>query len=495
MLESEQKSGHVSSDVAAESDDVSNPNSESTQHSTGTRKLQRVAKAQEEIRSAKRTTANKTRSSAAVAAKAQQPEDFIGVTLADGRYTVKSQLGKGSMAYVFLAADSRLETDVVVKVPKPEIMGTKDFRERFKRETQLLVKFSHPHVVSVLDIGEFQQLPFVVMPLLSGGSLADHMKRNSNHQGQMELETLKQWLPGVSRALDFCYRKGMVHRDVKPANILFDDDSNPFVADFGLSKVMYGDHADLNSSETAAGIVLGTPNYISPEIILAKDYDGRADQYSLGITVYHALCGKPPMQGNSATATMVNQTQKQLELLSDVRPDVSERLALVIQKSIEKNPDKRFDCCEAFADAVVDALRIPRKNAAASAGPSATSAAVAQKSSTVASAAPRKARPKPAAAPASHPQPAVKRTSTRSKPRRAPKSEDLDWLSVPATTALPPQKGTTRNTTRKQTSRSKKPTGGISLFGQQLSTPLAVAFAVLLGLLLVLSVMKYFTSA
>lgn len=487
MLESEQNTDPLTSDAAADVEQTANPNSESTQHSTATRKLQRVSRAPEDLRAAKLAALKRNQSPASSATNVQKPEDFVGVTLADGRYTVKSQLGKGSMAYVFLAADSRLETDVVVKVPKPEIFTTEDFRERFKRETQLLVKFSHPHVVSVLDIGEFEQLPYVVMQLLSGGSLADHMKNNSNDKGQMGLESLKQWLPGVSRALDFCFRKGMVHRDVKPANILFDEDNNAFVADFGLSKVMYGDHADMNSSETAAGIVLGTPNYISPEIVLAKDYDGRADQYSLGITVYHSLCGKPPMQGKSATATMVNQTQKQLPLLSEVRSDVSERLALVVQKSIEKNPDKRFDCCETFADAVIDALRIPRRNTA-----TAASAVASEQSSPAASGVPRKPKSKlrNSRSSASRRQPAVRATSSSSRPRQAPKKEDLDWLSVPATTALPPRK----SKTRKKTPRSKKATGGISVFGQQLSTPLAVAFGASLGLLVVLGAVKAFSS-
>lgn len=488
MLESEQNSNRIASDVVSTAADVPNPNSESTQHSTGTRKLQRVSKAPDDIRAAKLAARNQNRSADSAGRNVQKPEDFIGVTLADGRYTVKSQLGKGSMAYVFLAADSRLETDVVVKVPKPEIIATKDFRERFKRETQLLVKFSHPHVVSVLDIGEFEQLPYVVMQLLSGGSLADQMKQNGNAQGQMELDTLKQWLPGVSRALDFCYRKGMVHRDVKPANILFDEDSNAFVADFGLSKVMYGDHADANSSETAAGIVLGTPNYISPEIVLAKDYDGRADQYSLGITVYHALCGKAPMQGNSATATMVNQTQKQLPSLAEVRPDVSERLGRVVQKSIEKNPDKRFKCCEDFADAIVDALRIPRKNvspAAVAKKPSVASTAGSTRSNASRATAQPATASEPASSRSSRQQSPARKASSSSKPRRAPKADD--WLSTPATAALPPRKGKSQ----KKVTRGKKKSNTKSLFGQQLSTPLAAALG---GLVVLLVVVKVFFS-
>lgn len=282
---------------------------------------------------------------------------LVGKELSNGRYKVLSQFGSGSMAYVFRASDNRLETDVIIKIPKPEKITSDDFRERFRRESQLLVRLSHPHVVKVLDVGEAGDLPYVVMQLLSGGTLSDRINQESNELNQMSPQSLQSWLREVARALDFCYRKGMVHRDVKPANILFDDDHNPYVSDFGLTKIMHGEHTELCSSGTANGVVLGTPNYLPPEIILGAPYDGRADQYSLALTVYHTMCGKPPMQGKSATATMINQTQKKLELLSSFRTDIPRELALAVQKGIEKNPASRFESCEAFADAVLECLR------------------------------------------------------------------------------------------------------------------------------------------
>lgn len=459
------------------------PNSESTQHSTSTRRLRRINKAPEEVRTAKRAEVTKNRSGSASSnarKSVKKASEIVGMSLAEGRYNVKSQLGKGSMAYVFLAGDSRLETDVVIKVPKPEIVSTNDFRERFKRETQLLVKFSHPHVVSVLDIGEFEELPFVVMQLLSGGSLADQMKEKSNDKGQMSPESLKEWLPGVARALDFCYRKGMVHRDVKPANILFDEDDNAFVADFGLSKVMYGDHVEMNSSETAAGIVLGTPNYISPEIVLAKEYDGRADQYSLGITVYHALLGRAPMQGQSATATMVNQTQKQLQLLSDIRSDVPEALAKAVRKSIEKKPENRFESCEAFAEAVVDSLRSDAslRMAATNTSPATPGEADSSKASN---------------ASARRKSPRKKNRSSSSGKRKSPVAGgDMDWLNIATVdAALPPKKG------QKRSSKAKKPNkpapGTLKVFGQDVSLPVAAVSGSALAGVLLFAVLSLFS--
>ena len=328
--------------------------SNSDDASSAARKLTRLARSSGKSRFAKVSQDRRQQKSAATVRK---PQDFIGVSLADDRYKIVNQLGKGSMAYVFRAADNRLQTDVVVKIPKPEKLTGDEIRERFRRESQLLVRLAHPHVVKVLDVGEYEEIPYVVMQLLSGGTLADKIEAASDTSKRMEVGSLKSWIREVGRALDFCARQGTVHRDVKPANILFDDDNNAYVSDFGLTKIMYGEHTSLNSSETTTGIVLGTPNYIAPEIVQGNNYDGRADQYSLGITVYHSLVGRAPMQGKSATLTMINQTQKQLQLLSDIRSDVPRDVALAIRRAIEKDPKKRFDSCTEFAEAVVDGLR------------------------------------------------------------------------------------------------------------------------------------------
>lgn len=284
------------------------------------------------------------------------PLSLIGASLINGRYRITSQLGTGSMAYVFRAIEQPHGRAVVVKVPKPDKIADRDFRDRFHQETQLLRRLKHPHIVRILDVGEVHDLPFVVMQLLSGGTLADRWEALPRPTA-VKPASLKSWLPQVACALDFVNRQNIIHRDVKPANILFDQDDTAFIGDFGLTKIMHGDHTDLNSSHTAAGYVIGTPNYIAPEIVLGEAYDGRADQYSLGITVYQALHGAPPMQGNSTTATMVNQTRRQLPLLSDVRTDVSTRLARAIQRSIAKRPDRRFASCTEFADAVLLGLK------------------------------------------------------------------------------------------------------------------------------------------
>lgn len=348
---SENSSSDESKSKRAEARQVAKA-SQGSAEAAATRRLKRVAPCQKESKLARLSRARRANNG-----PVKHPRDLLGVSLADGRYVVKSPLGKGSMAYVFRASDARLQTDVVLKVPKPEKVNTADFRERFQRESQLLIRFSHPHVVKVLDVGEYAELPYVVMQLLKGGSLSDRIARESDANGCMTPDSLKTWVREVARALDFCYRKGMVHRDVKPANILFDEDNNAYVGDFGLSKIMCGEHSELSSDETAAGVVLGTPNYISPEVVQGKDYDGRSDQYSLGITIYHVLTGGPPMQGNTATMTMLNQTQRVLPLLSDVRSEIPRPLAVAVRKAIEKKPERRFNTCVEFAEAVVEGLR------------------------------------------------------------------------------------------------------------------------------------------
>ncbi|GAB5440985.1 MAG: hypothetical protein Fues2KO_13340 [Fuerstiella sp.] len=421
----------------------------------------------------------------------KSPEDLIGVQLANERYTITGKLGKGSMAYVLRASDSRLLTDVVVKVPKPEKMTDADIRDRFRRESQLLVQLTHPHVVKVLDVGEYSDLPYVVMQLLSGGTLTDRINDPANNGKGMPPDSLKTWLREVARALDFCYRKGMVHRDVKPANILFDEDENAYVSDFGLTKIMYGDYDNIDPSDTASGVVLGTPNYISPEVVLGKGYDGRADQYSLGITVYHTLFGKAPMQGDNATATMINQTQKRLQLLSDIRSDVPRELALAVRKSIEKKPEARFDTCEEFAEAVIEGLRVPPGTQSIPTAATDWGDGDAATASSSSSSAQRR------------------RSSNSSRSARSGQAsrqsaviaevpvadEALDWLEPASTSSasLPPRRGkaTSGKSSRKKSAARQNST---VIFGQEVHPGLVIGFAVGVAALVISIIVRYATA-
>ncbi|MFY9255010.1 MAG: serine/threonine-protein kinase [Fuerstiella sp.] len=292
-----------------------------------------------------------------MSAKTSSPAKLVGSALADRRYRILSLLGEGSMAFVYKAYDNRLDTKVVIKVPKPERLASVDFMQRFRRESQLMVQLTHPNIVQILDVGEHMDAPFVVMKLLAGGTLKEQFSTTDAESRKLSATSLKHWVRDVSRALDFVHTQNIVHRDIKPANILFDGIGNAFLSDFGLTKIIYGDHRDYNSEMTAAGFIVGTPNYVAPEIILGMPYDGRADQYSLGITIYQALSGSAPMQGASSSATMVNQTRKVLPLLSDLSSKIPIELALAVGRAISKNPNDRFDCCGEFANAIQTALQ------------------------------------------------------------------------------------------------------------------------------------------
>lgn len=284
------------------------------------------------------------------------PLALVGTRLAGTRYKLQRLAGEGSMAHVYIAYDDRLSTDVVVKIPKPERAVDPAFRMRFSQERQLLVKLSHPHIVRILDMGEHDDLPFLVMQYLSGGDLLDQLRKAQEQGKRMAVTCVKGWLREIARALDFVAQEGLVHRDVKPSNILFDNHGNTFLSDFGLAKITYGEHVDGDSEMTGAGFVVGTPNYLAPELVLGQPFDGRVDQYALGIMIYHLLTGAPPMQGASSSATMVNQTTKTLPLLNRVRKDVPEALAMAVQKAIHKKPSRRFNSSTDFADAVLASL-------------------------------------------------------------------------------------------------------------------------------------------
>jgi len=308
-----------------------------------------------------------------------QPDQFVGVSLAENRFRVMARIGAGSMALVYRAFDHRLETEVVIKVPRREKLLDPSLKERFRRESRLLVQLQHPHIVRILDIGVHGSVPYVVMQYLSGGCLLDRMTTKEGKPTAVRIDSIRTWLPPVAKALDFAHQMQVVHRDVKPANILFDEHNNAFLSDFGLTKMMYGEPDEGAADATGAGLVVGTPNFVAPEIVLGRDYDGRADQYSLAITVYNALIGTTPMQGKSPSATMVNQTRRVLPLLNEVRKAVPADTAAAVARALLKKPEERFSSCVEFADAVIAGLTLSaNSDSSANVSPTAVSAAVSE---------------------------------------------------------------------------------------------------------------------
>jgi len=282
-----------------------------------------------------------------------------GRELGGGRYLVGEKLGEGGMAFVFKAHDRNLDTTVVLKIPKASLLEQPDFLLRFQRETRSLVKLSHPHIVKVLDVGEFEGRPFLVLQFLGGGSLSD--QRCCDEHGRMlplPAEHLWDWLDAVSSALDFMHEQKFIHRDVKPGNILFDSYQHAYLSDFGIAKAL---GTELHHSRTLTGgnLVLGTPDYMAPEMIRGLAFDGRADQYSLAITVFEMLSGRCPFVGPTPSAVLVQQSTEMPPPLHRLVGSVPLGVSAAVERALAKNPQQRFASCREFCETILSELPRP----------------------------------------------------------------------------------------------------------------------------------------
>ncbi len=223
------------------------------------------------------------------------PDNPVGTSLSGGRYVLTAKLGEGGMGVVYRAKDRNIDADVVIKLPHRAMVADAQISRRFREEWRALVRLSHPHIVKVTDVGEWDGIPFVVLQYLAGGSLEDRM---AAWRGPIALATLGSWLGPIGAALDYVHSQKLVHRDVKPANILFDGQGHPFLGDFGVVKVLAAAADDRTgaASMTGAGMVLGTPYYMAPELIMGDPFDGRVDQYALVVTLYESPVRAPAVR-------------------------------------------------------------------------------------------------------------------------------------------------------------------------------------------------------
>jgi tetratricopeptide (TPR) repeat protein/tRNA A-37 threonylcarbamoyl transferase component Bud32 len=268
----------------------------------------------------------------------------VRVALGD-RYQVEDEIGRGGMAVVFLARDLRLERRVAIKVIRPELAQVVPL-ERFLREVRIEAGLDHANIVSLFDSGEVRGLPYYVMPYVKGESLRDRMQRSQ----QLSLEDTLLITRQIAEGLSYAHQNGFVHRDIKPENILISEYENRvLIADFGIAKATA--EAD-GETLTTYGIVLGTPEYMSPEQAIGDPIDSRTDIYALGCVVYEMLAGDPPFTGRSRSAVVAKHLREGVPSLSVVRSNAPGGVVHAIEKALAKVPADRFASAVDFAAAL-----------------------------------------------------------------------------------------------------------------------------------------------
>ncbi|MGH7718395.1 MAG: protein kinase domain-containing protein, partial [Gemmatimonadaceae bacterium] len=260
----------------------------------------------------------------------------------DGEYALEREIGRGGMGVVFLGRDVRLDRPVAIKVLPPHLAEQPETRERFLREARTAGQLSHPNVVSVYRADEAAGHPFFVMAFVEGESLAERVRA----RGPLPPHEAVRILREVAWALAYAHSRGVVHRDVKPENIMIERSGRAVVTDFGIAR-------DVHASKlTEDGYVLGTVHYMSPEQISGGAIDGRSDLYALGIVAFYMLSGRLPFEGGALSAVLVAHATKAPPRLCNVAPAVPERLAAVVDRCLAKEPADRFSTGEALADAL-----------------------------------------------------------------------------------------------------------------------------------------------
>jgi serine/threonine-protein kinase len=267
---------------------------------------------------------------------------MIGELLA-GRYELQAVAGSGGMSSVYRARDNVLERTVAIKILHEHFSDDLAYVERFRREARALAQLNHPNIVTVIDRGEYEGRQFIVFEHVEGDNLKELIER----EGQVPVDQALGLVHQVARGLAFAHEHGVVHRDVKPHNVLIDEDGVAKVTDFGIARSL--EPAD---GLTETGTLLGTSEYIAPEQASGHRVDERSDQYSLAAVLYELLAGEPPYTGQNFMAVALKHIQDPVPSVRDVRPDVSPRLDAIVARALAKRPEDRFPSTDAFMAAL-----------------------------------------------------------------------------------------------------------------------------------------------
>jgi len=262
-------------------------------------------------------------------------------------YLIEEELGRGGMAAVFRALDARLNRRVAIKLLPPELAFNASVKSRFLREAQMAAQLSHPNIVPIYTVDERDGLVYFVMALVDGESLAARLAR----VGAMPFEHVRAIVGDVADALDYAHRQGVIHRDIKPDNILLDRPTGrPAVTDFGIARA-----AAEESRLTVTGMAVGTPAYMSPEQAMGeRDVDGRSDIYSLGIVAYQMLAGETPFKATNTPSMLMKHVSEPPPPLRSRRTDIPATLAAAVERALAKKPEDRWRSAAEMRDAVLE---------------------------------------------------------------------------------------------------------------------------------------------
>jgi tRNA A-37 threonylcarbamoyl transferase component Bud32/CheY-like chemotaxis protein len=251
-------------------------------------------------------------------------------------YRIEERIGRGGMGVVYRAEHLNLRRRAAIKIIAPDLAESEGFRERFTREARIAAALQHPNIVTVYDAGEVDGLLYLAMQYIEGDDLAGMLRAEGRLRPYRAVDVCRQ----VAAALDAAHAMGLIHRDVKPANVLIEG-RTAFLTDFGLTKRLEGTRTQL----TRAGDVVGTIHYVAPEQIEGTQVSARTDVYSLGCLLYHCLTGQVPFARDTDVAVIYAHLSEEPAKLSSLRPELPEGLDAVIAKALDKSPDRRFPSC------------------------------------------------------------------------------------------------------------------------------------------------------
>jgi serine/threonine-protein kinase len=261
------------------------------------------------------------------------------------QFEIESELGRGGMSIVYRARDQRLKRSVAIKVLPPELAHDPAVRTRFAREAHTAAQLSHPHIVPIYDVGDREGIAYLVMALVKGGNLASYLAR----EPRPPIDEARRILCEVADALAYAHDRAVIHRDIKPDNILIDRETGrALVTDFGIARAI-----EVGARLTKTGVAVGTPTYMSPEQATGeRAVDGRSDVYSLGIVAYQMLTGRVPFTASNSMALLLKHLTEPPAPIADLRPEAPRALCEVVERSMAKSPDDRWPTAGALREAL-----------------------------------------------------------------------------------------------------------------------------------------------